>query len=326
MAVERRLPRRGNAVELVDGVLAGDRRAVARLISHIEDERPGVREAIARLTPHTGRAHIVGVTGAPGSGKSTLVTALAKEIRRRGQRVGVVAVDPTSPFTGGAVLGDRVRMMELSGDAGVFIRSMASRGRLGGIAAATADAVRVLDAAGFEIVLIETVGAGQGEIEIARTADTVLVVEVPGLGDDIQAIKAGIMEIADIFVVNKADRPEVDRVVSVLRTMLSLGQKSADWQPPIVKTIAATGQGVPELLDQIERHHAYLMAEHRLEARQRERLRRELLHAADAIFRRELQARAGAAAVDAAVEELLARRTDPHTAAAALLRAAGYRA
>lgn len=208
---------------LAERVLAGDRRSLARALSIIEDARPGVDDLLARLFPHTGRAHRIGITGAPGTGKSTLVTALARAYREQGRTVAVLAVDPSSPFTGGAILGDRIRMRDLSGDPGIFIRSMATRGALGGLAAAARDAARALDAAGFDIILIETVGAGQNEVAIARMAQTTLVVEAPGLGDDVQAIKAGILEIADILVVNKADRPGANATASALRMMIELG-------------------------------------------------------------------------------------------------------
>ncbi|RME35216.1 MAG: methylmalonyl Co-A mutase-associated GTPase MeaB, partial [Thermoflexia bacterium] len=236
-------------MELASRVLAGDRRALARLISLIEDEAPSVQDALSALHPHTGRAHIVGITGAPGTGKSTLVNELAKGFRARGETVGIIAVDPTSPFTGGALLGDRVRMRDLAGDPGVFIRSMATRGSLGGLARATGDVVRVLDAAGFSTILVETVGVGQAEVDIARTAHTTVVVEAPGLGDDVQALKAGLMEIADILVVNKADRPGAAQTVRALEVALELGWNSAAqaqnrWRPPVLQTVALDGTGV----------------------------------------------------------------------------------
>ncbi|MEP7292403.1 MAG: methylmalonyl Co-A mutase-associated GTPase MeaB, partial [Chloroflexota bacterium] len=214
-------------IELVERLVKGDRRALARLLTYVENEREGVEEALAVLFPQTGHAWVVGITGAPGTGKSTLVTEIAKLYRAQGETVAILAVDPTSPFTGGALLGDRVRMRDLSGDAGVFIRSMATRGSLGGLARATRDAIRVLDAGGFSIILVETVGAGQNEVDIVRTADTTVVVEAPGMGDEVQAIKAGILEIADVLVVNKADRQGVNHTVQALKMMLELGHPAS---------------------------------------------------------------------------------------------------
>ncbi len=269
--------------ELVQPVLNGDRRALARLLTAVENNRPGVEQSLAALFPHTGRAWVIGITGAPGTGKSSLVNALAKVYRAQGKTVGILAVDPTSPFSGGAILGDRIRMRDLSGDKGVFIRSMATRGSLGGLSRATRDAIRVLDAAGFDIILVETVGAGQSEVDIVRTAQTTIVVEAPGLGDDVQAIKAGILEIADVLVVNKADRPGADNTVRGLKAMLELGHPAARdqlashhgqllqvepvvanghsasfWLPPIVRTVAIEGQGIDEVIAAIEAHRAYL--------------------------------------------------------------------
>src|SRR5512139_3928480 len=265
---------------LIDRALQGDRRALSRLISRVENGGTEVWSNLALIYPRTGQAHIVGVTGAPGTGKSTLVSEMARQTRQHHPAitVGIVAVDPTSPFSGGAVLGDRIRMRDLAGDAGVFIRSMATRGSLGGLARATTDIVKVLDAAGFQLILIETVGAGQSEIDIARTADTVIVVEAPGLGDEVQAIKAGILEIADILVVNKADRDGVQSTVNALHAMLDLGKSASSvlhhgqllpidpppstalerWRPPIVKTIASEGKGLEEVLNAVAQHRTYL--------------------------------------------------------------------
>ncbi len=266
-------------MDLVDQVLGGNRRALARAISRIEDAGPEVPDLLSALYRHTGRAHVVGVTGAPGTGKSTLVNVLARAYRSHGLTVGIIAVDPTSPFSGGALLGDRVRMRDLSGDAGIFIRSMATRGSLGGLAHATGSAVLALDAAGFQRILIETVGVGQAEVDIASAAHTTIVVEAPGLGDEIQAIKAGVLEIADLFAVNKADREGADHTVMALQMMQGLNpagghhgaagaggkarfepgeQADGSWVPPIVKTVATRGENVESLRDWIEQHGAYL--------------------------------------------------------------------
>ena len=285
-------------MNLAEQLLSGNRLALTRLLTQVENDTPEGRGALTELFPHTGKAHLIGVTGAPGTGKSSLVNQLALHFRKQEERrVAIVAVDPSSPFTGGAVLGDRVRMRDLAGDPGVFIRSMASRGSLGGLARATAGLVQVFDAAGFDIVLIETVGAGQAEVEIARLAHTTLVVEAPGLGDDIQAIKAGILEIADILVVNKADRPGVESTVRALRSALELAHpvrhvfrhhgklevvEAPDtptynsWIPPIQKTVATEGTGIPELADEIARHAEHLRESGDWAARERSRLGSEL--------------------------------------------------
>lgn len=283
---------------LAASILAGDRLSLARLLTQVENDSPEGRAALVELFPHTGRAHLVGVTGAPGTGKSSLVNQLALHYRKQAdQRVAVVAVDPSSPFTGGAVLGDRVRMRDLSGDPNVFIRSMASRGSLGGLAQATAGMVQVFDAAGFDVILIETVGAGQSEVDIARLAHTTLVVEAPGLGDDIQAIKAGILEIADILVINKADRPGVENTERALKSTLELAHPAQRvfrhhgqymsvavdlpidkqmWIPPIQKTVSTEGRGIPELVEAIARHAEHLRSSGDWAARERARLEVEL--------------------------------------------------
>ena len=283
---------------LAQAVLAGDRLSLARLLTQVENDTSDGREALDMLFAQTGKAHLVGVTGSPGTGKSSLVNQLALSFRKLGQRVAIVAIDPSSPFTGGAVLGDRVRMRDLAGDAGVFIRSMASRGSLGGLAQATVGVAQVFDAAGFELVLIETVGAGQSEVDIARLAHTTLVVEAPGLGDDIQAIKAGILEIADILVINKADRPGVESTERALKSMLDLahpvqkifqhhgqrmtiepvakpGTETVLWVPPIRRTVATDGSGLPELVTAIREHAAHLRGSGEWRRRERTRLSAE---------------------------------------------------
>ncbi|MEA2089216.1 MAG: methylmalonyl Co-A mutase-associated GTPase MeaB [Thermoproteota archaeon] len=264
--------------EIARGVLAGDRRSIAKAITTIENNAPKAQELIASIFPHTGKAHIIGLTGPGGSGKSTIIDKIIREYRRKGKTIGVIAVDPTSPFTGGAFLGDRIRMQELSTDQGVFIRSMATRSYLGGIAKATKDAVKVLDAAGKDIVIVETVGAGQSEVEIIKVAETIVVLFAPGLGDEIQAIKAGIMEIGDIFVVNKADRENANKAVMDIQAMLQLNNKEKMWKPPVLKTTALTGEGVPQLIEKIEEHRLFLEKE--LERkRSREKAEVELIEA-----------------------------------------------
>jgi LAO/AO transport system kinase len=299
---------------LAERVLAGDARAVARAISLIEDESPAGADLVRRIFASTGRAYLIGVTGAPGAGKSTLVDKMTTALRETEKTVGVVAVDPTSPFSGGAILGDRVRMQAHAGDPGVFIRSMATRGHLGGLARATGEVALVLDASGRDIVIIETVGVGQDEIDIVRTADVSLVTVVPGTGDEVQALKAGIMEIADIFVVNKADREGADRTVASIQTLQSLQTYAeGDWRPPIVKTEALSGHGVPELLDAVERFRAHTrtrMATRRrarAEFRVRELLARRFVESVE----RDVLA---PGELDALLDRIAARELDPYTA------------
>ena len=264
--------------ELVDRARRGDPRAVARLISQVESGSPRLRELLAALTPFAGSAYVVGLTGSPGVGKSTATNALVGEYRARGRRVGVLAVDPSSPFSGGALLGDRVRMRDHATDPEVFIRSMASRGHLGGLAAATPQAARVLEAAGCEVILIETVGVGQSEIEVASAADTTVVLLAPGMGDGIQAAKAGILEIGDVYVVNKADRDGAEATARELGHMLALGERRnpGDWRPPIIKTVAARGEGMPELVEALEKHRAHLTETGLLAGRRRARAAAEI--------------------------------------------------
>jgi LAO/AO transport system kinase len=308
--------------EIVNGVLAGNKRSIAKAITAIENCTDESQELIARLFPHTGKAHVIGLTGAGGAGKSTLIEKIIREYRSRGKTIGVVAVDPTSPFSGGAFLGDRIRMQELSTDEGVFIRSMASRNYSGGIARATKDAVKVLDAAGKNIVIVETVGAGQSEVEIIKVAQTVIVVHAPGLGDEIQAIKAGIMEIADIFVVNKADRENADKAVMDIQSNLQLNSKHAVWKPPVLKTAAITGEGVRELVDEIEEHRCFL--EGNVECRtalRKNKAEAELIEAikekaADALIN-ELRRKGK---LDELLQKILEKKIDPATAAEKVLK------
>jgi LAO/AO transport system kinase len=287
----------------------------------VENRRSGYSEALRLLTPHTGRAYVLGVTGPPGAGKSTLVNQLIKHYRAQGKTVGVIAVDPTSAVSGGALLGDRIRMLEFFEDEGVFVRSMASRGQLGGLAAATADVVRVMDASGRDIVIVETVGVGQDEVSIAGLADTTLLVEVPGMGDDVQALKAGVLEIADVLVINKADREGADRLANHLKTAMRLLPTPEDsWVTPIVKTVAPDGQGIPELAEAIEQHRAYLSQGERLEKERRARLQAEMLERArEIILRRLTRDLQQNGILDHVLDDLVQRKTDPATAARRLV-------
>lgn len=303
---------------LVESARAGAPRAVARLISLVEDAHPALREVMAALAPHTGHAHIIGITGSPGVGKSTSTNALVAAFRARGQRVGILAVDPSSPFSGGALLGDRIRMQDHALDPEVYIRSMASRGHLGGLAWTTPQALRVLDAAGCDVVIVETVGVGQSEVDIAGLADTTLVLLAPGMGDGIQAAKAGILEIADIFVVNKADRDGADQVARDLRYMQSLGGRhSAEgaWRPPIVKTVAARSVGIDKVVEAIEKHRDWMERHGALQERRRARAASEIEAIALGEVRQRFASVHGSAALGAAAERVVAGQSDPYTAA-----------
>lgn len=309
------------SASLVDDVLAGRVRGIARLITRAEAGGEECRPALAEIYRHTGRAHVVGITGVPGSGKSALVRALAPKVRAGGRKLAVVAIDPSSPFSGGAILGDRIRMQEIADDPGVFIRSMATRGALGGLARAALDAVDLLDAAGFDLVLIETVGAGQDEVDIVQAAHSTVVVSAPGLGDDIQAIKAGILEIADIHVVSKSDRADANKTVTDLKQMLRLGlPETLDgaWAPPVIATSAETGEGIEPLIEAIDRHRRHLDASGGITAQRRRIAERRTLKIAEELIRERFAARPGDA-VRALLDKVCARELDPHGAAVELL-------
>lgn len=313
-----------NPDELQDWVArvrAGDRRAIARSISAVESGEPEAEPLLKRLFACAGESDVVGVTGAPGAGKSTLVEKLAAGYRRSGGRVGIVAVDPTSPFSGGAILGDRIRMQALATDTGVFIRSMATRGELGGLAPAAHDVVTVLEAAGCATVLVETVGVGQDEVEVAHLADVTVLVLAPGMGDDVQTFKAGVMEIADVFAVNKADRAGAGRVEQELRAMLSISPRADGWRPPIVQTVATSGDGVDNLRQAVEEFREFGERTKLKLARQRERWRARLLSLLrQRLFEQVYRAHLGKGAVDRWVDDVLERRSDPHTVVDQIVR------
>ncbi|KAA1373759.1 methylmalonyl Co-A mutase-associated GTPase MeaB [Aeromicrobium fastidiosum] len=305
---------------LVAAATEGQPRAVARLISLVEDRSASLREVSAALTPLAGRAHIVGITGSPGVGKSTSTSALVTALRAQGRRVGVLAVDPTSPFSGGALLGDRVRMQDHALDDGVFIRSMASRGHLGGLSATAPQALRVLDAAGCDVVLVETVGVGQSEVEIAGLADTTIVLLAPGMGDGIQAAKAGILEIGDVFVVNKADRDGAQATRRELRSVIAMTDRAdGSWTPPIQLTTATTGEGVDEVVDAITAHREHLDVSGQLTRRRLARIRREIEGLALAEVRARFDHLSGDARLDTLADQVLAGATDPFAAADTLV-------
>jgi LAO/AO transport system kinase len=314
---------RGRPVDLPAAVAAargGNARALARLVSLAENASPQLRAVMTAIAPLTGRAHVTGLTGSPGVGKSTITSALIRIYRGRGLRVGVLAVDPTSPFSGGALLGDRVRMQDHATDDGVFIRSMASRGHLGGLSWTAPQAIRILDAAEFDVILVETVGVGQAEVEIASLADTTLVIIAPGMGDSIQAAKAGILEIADIFAVNKSDRPGAQEAVRDLRTMLAMARYGdADWKPPIVSTSAAAGEGIDDLAAGLDAHWSWLAESGELDRRRRARAREEISAIAVAELRRRLGAMPGESRLEDLATAVASGSLDPFTAADELI-------
>lgn len=324
---------------MLDELRSGNRRALARAITQVENRTPAALQLLNELYPYTGKAYLIGMTGAPGTGKSTLVNALVKYLRTQEKIVGIIAVDPTSPFSGGAVLGDRIRMQDLVGDNGIFIRSMASRGQLGGLAQTTADVVRVMDAAGFDYIIIETVGAGQNEVTIASLAYTVVVVDAPGLGDDIQAIKAGTLEIADVLVVNKADRPGVENTIRALKTMLTLGhrqqavahhgrvmfqqQATAEidtWEVPVLKTVALESKGIEELFNAIQAHRQHLQTTGQQTIRERQRLESELFdRLQNMLLEKFLSERVSTQQLDDLISQIVAREIAPAQAASELI-------
>jgi LAO/AO transport system kinase len=334
-------------MSLTEGILRGDRRAIARQISRIENNRPEGRSVLAELYAHTGNAFLVGITGAPGTGKSTLVNEIAKLYRQDDKTVAILSVDPTSPFTGGAILGDRIRMNDLAGDPGIFVRSMATRGSLGGLARAAADTVKIFDAAGYEIILIETVGVGQAEVEIASLAHSVVVVEAPGLGDEIQAIKAGVLEIADVFVVNKCDRDGAGKTVAALKMMLDLSHGSllraalhhgelmeiastADngqdnvstepaWRPSICQTVATQGQGVGDVIAALQKHRDYQISSGILAQRERDRIVFEIQQILRERLLTDLLAQLSAEQINQTLDQVIARKVDPYAAVDHLL-------
>jgi len=311
--------------DLLPRVLKGDVAAIARLLSRAEAADPECRDTLGEVYSRAGKAHVIGITGVPGSGKSTMVSVLAGHLRKLGHRIGIIAIDPSSPYSGGSIMGDRIRMSDLAGDEGVYIRSMATRGALGGMARATLDSVDILDVAGFDYILIETVGVGQDEVEIASASHTTLVVSAPGLGDEIQAIKAGILEIADIHVVSKSDRPDARSTISDLKQMLALGislDSTAAWRPPVIATSSLKGEGFPDLIAALEKHKAFLASSEAGKARSRKIAEFRMLKTAEDLLRIRFKEHS-AGRVGPTAERLASRQIDPYAAGEQLLEGMG---
>lgn len=304
-------------MNIVEGVLNHSRLALAKAITAVENEHDNAVEIMTAIYPHTGNAYVIGITGPPGAGKSTLTDKLAKEYRKRGKTVGIIAIDPTSPFSGGAILGDRIRMLDLTSDEGIFVRSMATRGSLGGLSQKAGDAVKLMDAYGFDVIIVETVGVGQSEVDIVKTADTTMVVVIPGMGDDIQAIKAGILEIGDLFTINKADREGTDKLNIEIEMMLELNPEHVGWRPPINRTVASKGEGIEAVVDSIEEHKAYLFETGSIVKIRKARIKNEVTAMLNDRVNRYIDANVvQTSEFDGLVEKLQVREIEPYSVVA----------